>query len=110
MNFAAQLFGDPRPRYSRGNPPKHRAGLYGRQHQRGFFLFILLTLNRLTGYSFLPMRKLPGRPMIDGKPASQRFLLCLTEDRKRAYQRAAADVPLHLWAKRLLDREAKYKP
>jgi len=34
----------------------------------------------------------------------------MTPNRKNAYQKAAGELPVYLWAKRHLDRLAKYKP
>ena len=52
----------------------------------------------------------PGRPTEDGEKAGLRFAICMTPARKQAYQRAAGEVPVYLWARRLLDRAAKYQP
>jgi len=52
----------------------------------------------------------PGRPTEDSEKAALRFAICLTPSRKAAYQKAARDLPVHLWAKRLLDAAANYKP
>jgi len=53
-------------------------------------------------------RRHPGRPPTDGEKAELNLRLCLTPSRKKAYREAAGEIPVHLWAKRLLDCAAKY--
>jgi hypothetical protein len=55
-------------------------------------------------------RRPPGRPTEEGEKATLTFRICMTPKRKNAYQRAAGVVPVYLWAKRLLDAAANYKP
>jgi hypothetical protein len=71
----------------------------------------LLTLFHETEMNITVKRNFgPGRPTEDSEKAALRFAICLTPSRKAAYQKAARDLPVHLWAKRLLDAAANYKP
>jgi hypothetical protein len=51
-----------------------------------------------------------GRPTEESEKASLTFRICVTPSRKEAYRKAAGAVPIYLWAKRLLDAAANYKP
>jgi len=51
-----------------------------------------------------------GRPTEEDEKATLTFRICMTPKRKNAYQKAAGILPVYLWAKRLLDAAANYKP